>query len=686
MMPRRLAMALFAGAALLVNAACLAAGDDDPELVALLDLLEAQTTLATQTRMNADYVPGMVTVLQGDDLRIRGIPTVGEALGQVAGFHVTVNNVGDTRAIVRGIGATLGATNLKVMLDGVVANRATDGSADWVMRLPVTQVERIEVIRGPGSALYGGFAFSGVVNVLTRDGNAVGLGAGSDDARRGDVRLDQALGGAARLRLRAGGWRTSDSGRQTLPDNFAANGLGYSPGQVFDGEHGRYALAAIEASGYALQMRHAVMVRGGGYGRTAAIPDGLAPRRERVSGLTASKTWMPSDRLEIAANASVQETDLEQAAYIPIPAGAGQAGSPSAQGIESVRRTGNTDQLVEAEVAAHWRAGDAQRLYVGLSHARSRVSGSFATLELPDGHVEYLTPNRTPVVAGSNRTLTSLTVQDQLQLHEQVEVTLGLRHDDYDDWGGKTSPRLAAVWRAGDHHIVKLQYAEAFRPPTLEEFYPGPDTFPGATLTGDLNEERIRSLEAAYIYRRADRRMRLTAYRTQVQDLIEFFINPGSPPVWRNRGNVEVQGLELEWVQRVDRHLQWWANLAYADATDHLDVDERLLGAVDWLVSAGASWRTDGHLTHALGVTYVGEQEGWEIRTRVPNRARFDAYATLDYTVTLSDPEGIDGFTVRGGIRNLTDQSYESVATPAQFPGGLTHGGRELWLAAEYRF
>jgi len=288
---RRPLRRLFALCAMLAaSAPARPAGPEDADLLALLDLLQEQTTIATQTRMNADYVPGMVTVLQGDDMRARGLATIGDALGQVAGFHVTVDNVGDVRAIVRGVGATLNATNLKILLDGVVANRPTDGSADWVLRLPLAQIERIEVIRGPGSAIYGGFAFSGVVNVVTRNGDAIGAGLGSDGARQGDLRLELGGAGNARLQLKAGAWTKSDSGLVTNPDNFAEAGLGYSPASVFDGEHGRYLLAALEAADYRLQLRHAVLTRGGGYGRTAALPPGLEPRVERILGASLEST------------------------------------------------------------------------------------------------------------------------------------------------------------------------------------------------------------------------------------------------------------------------------------------------------------------------------------------------------------------------------------------------------------
>ncbi len=674
-------------AALLANPPSRAGEKDDAELLALLDLLEEQTTIATQTRMNADYVPGMVSVLQGDDMRARGLATVGDALGQVAGFHVTVDNVGDVRAIVRGVGATLNATNLKILLDGVVANRPTDGSADWVLRLPLTQVERIEVIRGPGSAIYGGFAFSGVVNVLTREGRAVGAGLGGDGARQGDLRLEFGAAGQARLRLEAGAWTRSDSGLETNPDNFAADGLGYSPARVFDGEHGRYLLAELDALGYRLQLRHALLSRGGGYGRTAALPPGLPAREEKVLGANLGKNWQLGEALSLSASLGMQQTDLEHATFLPLPAGALPPAAPGPLPQENYRRDGSADRAYSAELGLVWMAGASQRVYLGASHERSKVTDAFTSLSGADGRTRVLPAEQTLVLQGSKRALTSLTLQDQVQLLDDVELTAGLRHDHYDDWGGHTSPRLAAVWRPVDHHIFKLQYAEAFRPPSLTEYYPGPESFPGTTLSGNLNEERIRSLEAAYVFRRADRRLRLTLYRTEVKDLIEFFIEPGRPPAWRNRGDIETRGAELEWAQRIGRSVQWWANLAYVEAEDHLDDDRRLLGAVDWLAGFGLGWHPDSRITHTLGVNYVGEQEGWELRrARTPQRERFDDYVTLDYALTLDDLLGRDGLTVAAGVRNLTDQHYASVATPAQFPDGLPHGEREFWLRAEYRF
>ena len=217
----------------------MAEGSDDEELAALMALLEEETELATQTRMNTDYVPGMMTVLYARDMAAQGFTTVADALSFVSGFYLPENNAGDYRTIVRGVGATLSSSNLKFMLDGAVVNRATDASADWLMRLPLEQVERIEVIRGPGAALYGEFAFSGVVNVVTRQDKALTLKAGDPALRQGGGYFSDEISPGVTLNLAVTAWEQGSSGLMTEEDNFARRGNGYAPGKVYDHENGQ---------------------------------------------------------------------------------------------------------------------------------------------------------------------------------------------------------------------------------------------------------------------------------------------------------------------------------------------------------------------------------------------------------------------------------------------------------------
>ena len=93
--------------------------DEQVELQQLLALLEEQTTIATKTRLNSDYVPGMVTVLHGDKLEGTGAHTVWEALARVPGIELSIEETGRKQIVVRGIGRTYASGNIKIMLNGV---------------------------------------------------------------------------------------------------------------------------------------------------------------------------------------------------------------------------------------------------------------------------------------------------------------------------------------------------------------------------------------------------------------------------------------------------------------------------------------------------------------------------------------------------------------------------------------
>src|SRR5688572_6383199 len=145
----------------------------------LLALLKEESEIATRTKMNADYVPGILSILHGDDLEDLGLRTLWEALSLVPGFESTTNNFGNPLAIARGIGFDVLTSHLKLFVDSIPVNLSFTGANHAVMTMPVSQIERVEVIRGPGAALHGEFAFAGVINVVTRqDRRRLSVGGG----------------------------------------------------------------------------------------------------------------------------------------------------------------------------------------------------------------------------------------------------------------------------------------------------------------------------------------------------------------------------------------------------------------------------------------------------------------------------------------------------------------------------
>ncbi|WP_455200176.1 TonB-dependent receptor plug domain-containing protein, partial [Kaarinaea lacus] len=142
-------------------------GQTDAVLQELIQLLDQETELATKSKINVDFVPGIMSVLHGKDMLARGVENVYQALGLVPGIEISRTNDGQPQILVRGIGKAFFSSKVKFLLNNTSFN-ATLGAATTLLILPIEQVERIEVIRGPGSAIYGEYASVGVINIITR--------------------------------------------------------------------------------------------------------------------------------------------------------------------------------------------------------------------------------------------------------------------------------------------------------------------------------------------------------------------------------------------------------------------------------------------------------------------------------------------------------------------------------------
>ncbi len=160
-------IALFLSASALAQSQATPKGDDK-ELTDLLNILQQETDVATKTRLNTDYVPGIVTLLQGDQLEAMGVVSAWEALGLVPGVQAVLDGSGSPSVVVRGIDFPFNSGNIQILINSVPLSRADSGISASSLLIPIEQVERIEVIRGPGSVVYGDFAFMGLVNIVTR--------------------------------------------------------------------------------------------------------------------------------------------------------------------------------------------------------------------------------------------------------------------------------------------------------------------------------------------------------------------------------------------------------------------------------------------------------------------------------------------------------------------------------------
>lgn len=153
------------------------------------DLLGEATDLATEHKLNEDYLPSVISVLRGSELEALGVRNLGEALDILPGIEMTIDQFGTPTAIVRG--HTLPNADvydkIKLVVDGISINNQLSSAGSFYYSLPINLIERIDVLRGPGSVQYGAGAYFGVVNVITKAHlhtgcNEAGAGFGSEEA------------------------------------------------------------------------------------------------------------------------------------------------------------------------------------------------------------------------------------------------------------------------------------------------------------------------------------------------------------------------------------------------------------------------------------------------------------------------------------------------------------------------
>ena len=146
------------------------------------DIYEQTVVTASRGQQSPLGAPNSTTIITSQDIRLSGITKIPELLRRVAGMDVMQITGGDTNASLRGFNSRL-SNKLLVLVDGRSVYLDVLGATLWeTLSIDVDQIERIEVVRGPGSALYGADAFSGVVNIITkppgegRSGVRVGMG------------------------------------------------------------------------------------------------------------------------------------------------------------------------------------------------------------------------------------------------------------------------------------------------------------------------------------------------------------------------------------------------------------------------------------------------------------------------------------------------------------------------------
>jgi len=642
----------------------------EDEMSEFLNLLEQQTSLATQTRLNADFVPGMFSVLNAEQLQRRGFRSVWEALASIPGVRTVMNETGMRSISVRGIGSSFEPSKVKLLLNGKALNASASATSGTLYDTPIEQVDRIEFIRGPGSAVYGEFAYAGVLNVITRkQGEHYSVGLESGDGINFGVLYSYAKPGSdfkTSLNLAASQSDGEDieSGLDRSPDGIPS----YASGPINNKRDFVSAIVNIESGNLTGLLQLQQGNRGDHFGTNNLLPP---DKRQTVISDTVlsadlTQTFTFDEQLSGAWSLNLLQNETEQnELFLGVPEAFGGLGNED----DVVADTLLEEQRIEAGVNLKYESAE-HKLYGELVFTEIEVGTSEQFINL-DPNTNLPAPQMNefpgPVDESADRSSVSLVLQDEYRIDDQLTLTAGLRYDDYEDIDSNLSPRIALVWRRTEQHIFKTQLARAFKPPSLIEA--------GGSIETSIDAEINDTLEFGHIYSNTELVLRNTIYFSRLDNTILF--QDFAPFGYYNSGTSDLRGYELEVERQFGSAWNINASLSLQDYTD-----DDLPGAAPWMVKLGVEYTLMSLTTLHLQVNSIASRE----RADNDSRNDFPQSDQVDFTLRAQNFFGQSGLDFRFGVINLLDEELEHPAPADTYHGDYPYSdGAMLWAQFIYQ-
>ncbi|WIG97870.1 TonB-dependent receptor [Myxococcus sp. SDU36] len=704
------------------------------ELEEDLALYSAEDTLALATRHEAAVrtVPAIGASFSQQQLRSLGARTVADVLDVVPGLSVSRDVQGFHRTAIRGL---RNDAEVLFLLNGHRLNSFFDGKA--LMNLPVENLERVEVIRGPGSALYGAGAFLGVVNIVTdtSDGvrTAVSVGGypGQDDrlAVTGNGHLS-AGHTAGNLRVFADVDLWSQAGDSTVIENDGLDDESRSQGlrDVTDPagrtRDERFLFNAGAGATYAM----------GDAGLLGASARFLTERRSALVGLfdtvgedsrlgwnvfLADLTWErafgPDVNLRARAAYDQQSTDR----FFQITPREFSTGTGTSRLFEEgmQEQTRVSVRSLTGSVDADVALGAYNRLSLGaVVEQQSLGKYDYMTnytldaqvrpdgLARPEGLVDLTSG------AASRRLNVGLFAQDQWTVVNALTLTFGVRMDATQlptvDASGAINgtrfvptlnPRVGLVFAATDSLVLKALYGRAFRAPTLQElveripdtnynqgrFEGNPRLQPATVDTFELGADLVQAAGDARV------RLRANAY-------VAFFGSPIVPvdtsgnivPLRNRELGVRVYGVEGEARLEASKRAYAWLNASISRAEDlELPTQSRLLTDTPQArFNAGVSMPIGAYVNFDV-VVRTGAERRNNSRSvlELIRRYKIPSYSLI--TAQLRTEPILEHFEVALVAHNLFDNDLrDDVPRPDRVPGLLPREGMSGFLTVRAHY
>jgi outer membrane receptor for ferrienterochelin and colicin len=655
------------------------------------DLVNLETSIATASRQPISRAPAVVSLITADDIKVTGAVNLVDALRAVPGLHIRTDPFGN-RPLIHFRGSK--AVNTLLMVNG---NPVKD--LMWVFGifwkgLPASIIDRIEIIRGPGSALFGADAAAGVINVITKtaskiEGTEAGLRIGSFNSKTGWLQHGSNINGFdVGLTVNfhdTDGYSPFISGDgQTQKDQAQSTNASLAPANIHYGWRSEDIRMSIARGNWRLMadyMGHSDLQTG--MTGTAVIDPVTVARDSRYNIDVLYGNDSLYEDWSIKADFGYE--------HLQYDSGAGfQERPPGFVDSSGVYPDGQINQMESAESSLTFEVSG---LYSGLENHVLRIGAGYSVKDLysvsqrvnfglgPDGN---LLPAGGPLVDVSNtpyafapekkREIAHLFIQDIWTITDDWELTAGARYDNYSDFGDTLNPRLALVWQTTDKLTSKFMYGKAFRAPSFQQLFSETSR---ALPNDQLNAEEFDTTEISFSYAASQKlQLSMNLFQLKQENIIQRLAVSGLPKdQYNNLGDHSTKGYELEMKWQAQPDVRVTANYAFQQQNDDefryfLIPEDSAYLRVDW--SFLPKWNWD------LQANWIGERP----RPSSDSRSPLHAYTIFDTTLRYEDSKA---WTYAASIKNLFDEQAKEYSS-GSLEDDLPLPERSFYVEMQYKF